>query len=153
MLIGIILFIGQTFEFSWGLVQLCLGVLFLVGVFRSHRGLILPAIILLTIGGAAMLRDYGVLTYADWRFWPILSGGIGLGLAMQFAVGRSGKWVLVLAAIFLLVSGLGIGSPDLMVFRSLLDSTLRFWPLLIAIPGIALIRAWVKRRRQSDYYH
>jgi hypothetical protein len=148
MIVALGLFLSRWFDFSWGLPQLALAGLFVTLAFKVHPGYSSPAVMLLVCAIATLLWDYELINFAAWRLWPILYGGAGLSLVLLWGADVAGVWTLFPAGILLLVSGIGLGAPNIMVYRTYVDDLWKLWPVGLVLVGGAMI--YKIKKRQSD---
>jgi hypothetical protein len=148
----------KTKDFIFGLVLICLGIIFLadnldfikldfssiwpalvvlIGLAfglsflynRKNYGLLMPATILIIIG---LLFWYCSITgwYHMNILWPMFLIGPGLGFYFMYLLGEKEKALLIPAGILV---GLGL------LFMLRFSRILRYWPLILIIIGIYLL--------------
>jgi len=148
--LGFALIIWRYVPFSWGLIQMLIGMAFCrMAAGERLRGMIFPGVLLVVIGGATLIWDYDLIHFSMWRLMPILYGGTGIGLSLLWTVGATGRWVLIPAGILLLVCGVGMGAGNLMIYRTKLDQLILLWPLALVAIGMGMVIYWNRKKNDA----
>jgi len=150
MVTGLWLLLNHWFGFSWGVPMLYAAALLIIGSYKGHPVLRLLAPISLTAAVLMLGRDYGLIAYSPWRFWPVMYGSAGVGLALLWATSAARAWILIPAGLLLLVCGFGIGSPNIMAYRYYTEQLYHLWPVGLVVAGGWLIYR-IKWKKQNTY--
>jgi hypothetical protein len=139
----------EVFSFwSWPFILIGLGIMFLLwALITQTGGLAVPGSILSGLGGIFYYQEV-TQDWASWSYiWALIPGFVGIGILLnglidkKFKQNFSGGVTLVLiSAIMFFAFGFQFG----------LQSTITmYWPvLLIALGGVALVRALLRNNNQ-----
>ncbi len=145
IVLGALLLLGNLFDIGGGIFLIVLGGAFLAGHFSTRNyGLLIPAMILIGLGVGVSLHDIRLLGFRD--YWVPFC--LGLGFAAIYLIDRitwfqSGSWPLWPGGFLVLISVWGAAYEAGWInelWWDLLDILEIWWPVLLIIWGIALLR-------------
>ena len=114
-----------------------------------RRGSIVPAVLLIAVGVIFLLVNLNVIPRVSIiDLWPALPALIGLGMLLQFFLGRlrdpglvTGGTIFLLIGLFFFLFTLEVNVPGLGVVRWGMMAEL--WPAFPLIVAIALLLQWI----------
>jgi hypothetical protein len=140
----------DVFNFwSWPFILIGLGVIFLLwALITMNGGLAIPGMILSGLGAIFYYQEV-TQDWESWAYiWALIPGFVGLGILLSGLIDKKfkqnlsgGVTLILISAILFFAFGTQFGlQPAITVY----------WPvLLIALGGIALIRALLKPKNQA----
>jgi hypothetical protein len=149
IIFGILFFFDSLYKVSynigdfWPIFIMLIGVSFLVSFWhkRSNSGVLMPGTILTVYG-----LMFFISTLSGWhnmaQLWPGFLLGPGLGFALMYYFGSREKGLLIPAFILILLA---------LIFWSSVTFLFKFWPVILILFGIYLIRKGYLKYKQASH--
>jgi hypothetical protein len=134
--------------FSWPWIMLVIGAIFAIASLVSRvGGLMVPGVILLTLGGIFLYQD-STGNWESWAYiWALLPASAGLGMLIgglydrEMAQARSaGVWMLGGGLVAFVIFG---------GFFGLAPGLVQYWPVLIILVGLWVLFKALRPRKQG----
>jgi hypothetical protein len=154
ILLGLLILASELYPdvfnfWSWPFILIGLGVIFLLwALITMNGGLAIPGMILSGLGAIFYYQEV-TQDWESWAYiWALIPGFVGLGILLSGLIDKKfkqnlsgGVTLILISAILFFAFGTQFGlQPAITVY----------WPvLLIALGGIALIRALLKPKNQA----
>jgi hypothetical protein len=124
--------------FPWPLIIIGGGALFLAAALASGvGGLAIPGAIILTTGGI-LYYQYTTGDWISWVYaWPLVPGGVGLGLALSGIIGKP-QPVVRKIGLYLLVSAVLVFVVFYSIYIAKLSLNLA-WAVVLILNGVYLV--------------
>jgi hypothetical protein len=133
--------------FSWPWILIAIGVIFAVSSLVSRvGGLMVPGVILLTLGGIFLYQDR-TGNWDSWAYvWALLPAAAGLGMVIgslydrEMVPARSAGLIMIVAGLIAFVIFGGFFGLD--------PGLARFWPVIIILVGLFVLFKALRPRKE-----